>query len=197
MVQEQLGLALNRAGRGDEAERVLLDVIAQQGPSSETYGILGRVYKDRWEATLANGDRFAAAGALTKAIDAYLRGFEADWRDAYPGINAVTLMTLAEPPDPRRAALLPVVSYAVERRIAAGKPDYWDHATRLELAVLAGDQAAAEAALGNALVAVREHWEPETTARNLRLIRAARERRAEPSAWLLDVEQALVRRSKP
>jgi hypothetical protein len=43
LVQEQLGLALNRAGRGAEAERVLLDLIGNRGPSSETYGILGRV----------------------------------------------------------------------------------------------------------------------------------------------------------
>src|SRR6202171_5380319 len=32
LVQEQLGLALNRAGRGDEAERVLLDVLDRRGP---------------------------------------------------------------------------------------------------------------------------------------------------------------------
>jgi len=45
LVQEQLGLAMNRAGRrGAEAERVLLDLLANRGPSSETYGILGRVY---------------------------------------------------------------------------------------------------------------------------------------------------------
>ena len=50
MVQEQLGLALNRADRGEEAESALVDLIARRGPSSETFGILGRVYKDRWEA---------------------------------------------------------------------------------------------------------------------------------------------------
>jgi len=139
MVQEQLGLALNRAGRSDEAERVLLALIERRGPSSETHGILGRVYKDRWEAANKAGDRLLARGTLAKATSAYLAGFESDWRDAYPGINAVTLMELAEPPDPRRLDLLPVVRYAVARRVASGKPDYWDHATQLELAVLAKD----------------------------------------------------------
>ncbi|HSD27634.1 MAG TPA: TRAFs-binding domain-containing protein [Vicinamibacteria bacterium] len=38
MVREQLGLALNRAGRSEEAERTLLAVIDERGPSSETYG---------------------------------------------------------------------------------------------------------------------------------------------------------------
>jgi hypothetical protein len=192
MVQEQLGFALNRAGRGDEAERVLLDLIASRGPSSETLGILGRVYKDRWEAAVKAGETFKARALLTKAIDAYRRGFETDWRDHYPGINVVTLMELKDPPDPEREKLIPVVRYSVARRIAGGKPDYWDWATLLELAVLAKDEAGAGDTLGQALASVREPWEPETTVRNLRLIREARERRGEIVAWAKDVEHALV-----
>lgn len=194
MVQEQLGMALNRAKRRDEAERVLLDVVAKRGPSSETYSILGRVYKDQWEAA---GQVLLADGLLDKAIDAYLKGFEADWRDAYPGINAVTLMELKDPPDPRCAELIPVVTYAVRRRIATGRPDYWDHATLVELAVLAQDKAAATEALAAALANVREVWEPETTARNLRLIREARERRGEQVDWAGQVEEELLRQAAP
>ena len=195
MVQEQLGLALNRAGRGDEAESVLHDLIARRGPSSETYGILGRVYKDRWETAAKSNQNLLAKGLLKKAIEAYLKGFEADWRDAYPGINAVTLMELAEPPDPRREKILPVVAYAVERRIAAGKPDYWDYATRLELAVLANNQDAAINALEDALAIVREPWEAETTARNLRLISEARKKRGESIEWTKEIEEALLART--
>lgn len=184
MVQEQLALALNRAGRGEEAEQVLLELIAKRGPSSETYGILGRVYKDRWEAARQAGSKILAQGLLEKAIDAYLKGFESDWRDAYPGSNAVTLMELKEPPDPRRCELLPVVKYAVNRRVERGTPDYWDHATLLELAVLANDETGAIAALGRALAALREKWEAETTARNLRLICAGRLGRGEEAGWV-------------
>jgi tetratricopeptide (TPR) repeat protein len=194
IVREQLALALNRAGRGDEAERILTTLIEERGPSSETYGILGRVYKDRWEAAAGRGESMLARGLLDKAIAAYLKGFESDWRDAYPGINAVTLMELKAPPDRRRETLIPVVRYAVERRIAAGTPDYWDHATLLELAVLASDEEAAASALGDALANVREAWEAETTARNLRLIREARERRGQPLAWATGVEEELLRR---
>jgi hypothetical protein len=193
MVQEQVALALNRAGRGERAERVLLDLLEKRGPSSETYGILGRVYKDRWDAAVKRGETFLARGLLDKAIDAYRRGFETDWRDAYPGVNAVTLMELKEPPDPQRLQLIPVVEYAVDRKIAAGKPDYWDYATRLELAVLAKDEPRAAEALGQALAAIREGWEPKTTANNLRLIREARERRGEHVAWAEEVEGALLR----
>jgi tetratricopeptide (TPR) repeat protein len=197
LVQEQYAFALNRAGDGEMAEQVLLELIESRGPSSETNGILGRVYKDRWQAARDAGRAIQARGLLKKAIEAYLCGFETDWRDAYPGVNAVTLMELADPPDPRRDELLPVVSYAVKRRIAAGEPDYWDHATLLELAVLARDRDAAAEALGDALAAVRETWEPETTLRNLRLIREAREARGEDEGWLGEVEEALAEAASP
>jgi tetratricopeptide (TPR) repeat protein len=196
MVQEQLALALNRAGKGKEAERTLLDLIKNRGPSSETYGILGRVYKDRWEAASKVGRKTLARGLLDKAIDAYRKGFEADWRDAYPGVNLVTLMEVKDPPDPKREQLIPVVRYAVERKIAMGKPDYWDYATLLELAVLAKDEDRATRALSDALAAIREIWEPETTARNLKLIREARERRGESLAWAKEIEEELRLRTK-
>lgn len=195
MVQEQLGLALNRLGRRDKAERVLTDLIARRGPSSETCSILGRVYKDATADAEAAGDEALARDYLDRAIAAYLQGFETDWRDAYPGINAVTLMELREPPDPRQRDLLPVVRYAAERRVAAGAPDYWDHATLLELAVLARDQEAAAGALATAVAAVREPWEPESTANNLALIRRARERRGQSDAWAEDIEDTLLRRA--
>ena len=192
MVREQQAFALNRVGQSEDAERVLLELIDQRGPSSETYGILGRVYKDRWETAQKSGQTILAKGFIQKAIEAYLRGFETDWRDFYPGINAATLMELKDPPDDRRHKIIPVVTYAVERRIAAGKPDYWDHATLLELAVLGEDEAAANEALANAAAVVREKWEPETTGRNLRLIRETRERQKRGLPWLIQIEDALA-----
>jgi hypothetical protein len=195
LIREQLALALNRAGKGVHAEEILLDLIKSHGESSETCGILGRVYKDRWEAAKKVGNVVLARGLLDRAIDAYLKGFEADWRDAYPGINAITLMTLRTPPDRRKDELVPVVTYAVKRRIASGKPDYWDFATLLELAVIGEDEAAAEDALGNALSAIREVWEPETTVRNLRLIREARESRGAAKPWFLQIESELSNRA--
>ena len=149
------------------------------------------MYKDRWQAASKQGETQLARDLLGQAIHAYLQGFESDWRDAYPGINAVTLMELQDPPDPRRQRLFPVVAYAVERRMATGQPDYWDYATVLELAVLAKDKDRATAALTDALATVRETWEPETTARNLRLIEEARERRQEHIDWVKPIIRAL------
>ena len=196
MVQEQLALALNRDEKGEEAENVLLNLLEKRGPSSETYGILGRVYKDRWEAAYKSRDELLASGLLDQAIEAYVRGFEADWRDAYPGVNAVTLMELKDPPDPRRIKTISVVEYAVDRRIATGKPDYWDFAARLELAILARDKGMAMKSVSNALALLRETWEAETTIRNLRLIREARERRRDTDEWAKQIEESLEKRSK-
>jgi hypothetical protein len=195
MVQEQLALALNRIGMGEEAEKVLKTLIEKGTPGSETYGILGRVLKDRWETARNRGEEILTSVLLDKAIDAYLKGFEADWRDAYPGINAVTLMELKDPPDSRRFEIMPVVTYAVERRIAVGEPDYWDHATILELAILAKDEQKAKSALSHALASVREPWEPETTARNLCLIREIREKRRETIPWAKKIEEELERKA--
>jgi tetratricopeptide (TPR) repeat protein len=196
LVREQLGMALNRLKRREEAEQVLRRVIGEKGPSSETLGLLGRVFKDRWEEAKNAGQGFLADGLLDQAMDAYLKGFESDWRDAYPGVNAVTLMELKEPPDERREKILPLVRYAVERKMAQGKPDYWDYATLLELAVLAGDKEEARKSLGKALAMVRARWEPETTLRNLRLIGEARKARGTTVAWQAEVEAALEQRAK-
>ena len=193
LVQEQLALALNRAGRSDEAEAGLQKLLNKRGASSETLGILGRVYKDRWEQEANAGNKIAARGYLEKAIETYLKGFKADFRDAYPGINAVTLMELKEPPDQRRENLIPVVRFAVEQRVANGTPDYWDYATLLELAVLAKDENQAMDYTAKALSEVREVWEPETTMRNLRLIREAREKRKEDATWIKEIEDALAK----
>jgi tetratricopeptide (TPR) repeat protein len=191
MMREQLGLALNRAGRPADAEKVLKEVIEEYGASPETNGILGRVYKDRYNAALAAGDATMARGCLKRAIDCYLEGFEADWRDAYPGVNAVTLMELAPAPDPRQAAVLPVVRYAASRK-AATSADYWDHATLLELAVLADDREAAETHLADALpLAGDEIFRLRTTADNLRMIRRNRERQGREAKWIEATENQL------
>jgi len=193
MIREQLALALNRAGKDERAQTILEALLQERGPSSETYGLLGRIYKDRWEAAIREGNNLAAKGLLDKAIDAYHQGFEADWRDAYPGINAVILMEIREPPDNRSLQLLPVVQYSVERRIAQGKPDYWDYATRMELAILGGNQEESMKALCDVLASIREIWEPKTTAHSIRLIREARERRGKMQPWLNEIEESLVK----
>ena len=192
LVQEQLGFAHNRLGNHTEAEHVLTTVISKYGASSETNGILGRVYKDLWKKNVEAGQTRIADGFLQKAIESYLQGFEADWRDAYPGVNAVTLMEMTDPVDRRQEHLLPVVRYAVERRLAAKYPDYWDFATLLELNVLLRDQIQANKSLSKALTEIRETWEPKTTANNITMICKVRELRGEKVEWIKEIEIELI-----
>lgn len=193
LVREQLGFALNRLKQDEAAEQVLVEVIEEHGGSSETNGLLGRVYKDRWEEARNAHDEILAQGYLKRAIDTYVAGFEADWRDPYPGLNAVTLMELQDPFDARQGDLLPVVRYSASRRLASTRPNYWDHATALELAVLTRDTDGAQRLLADALASVREYWEPESTARNLRLICEARTRRGENAGWIEILAKELSR----
>ncbi len=201
-VQEQYALALNRDKEGAKAERVLLSLIDKRGPSSETYGLLGRIYKDRWQDAATSGTAtFLARGLLDKAIDAYQRGFDSDPRDYYPGINAVTLMEIRQPPDPRREALVPAVRYALERKMRSAKPGYWEYATAFELAVLGGDPDLASSALASALAESPDSFMLGTTARNLAIIQSAREQRDAAQPWLAEFaatfKQAISSSPKP
>lgn len=186
LVREQLGMALNRDEQRAEAERVLEDLIKERGASPETCGILGRVYKDQYRQALEGGRNAEAVGYRKRAIGMYLRGFEADWRDAYPGINAVQLIHELDPADPRLDELVPVVEYAVRRKIASGDVDYWDHATLLELAILDGDRQAAEEALAGARAARAEGWMLTTTADTVRAIAKRTGKR-----WISAIEREL------
>lgn len=198
LVQEQLGFALNRSAGDDPALRaralaVLEAVEARQGPSPETCGLIGRIHKDRWMQARSEGRDIEARAHLDNAIDAYLRGYFADQRDAYPGINAATLLEVRGDGESleRKNELVPVVRFAVMRRLEGAAADFWDHATMLELDVLGNDRDRATANLGKALAAVRESWEPETTANNLRMIADARAARGEDTDWLEELIAAL------
>ena len=193
LVREQYGFALNRLKRRDEALEVLEGVVKEQGPSSETCGLVGRVYKDRWMEARTAGDRYLAQGYLDEAIRWYVQGFEADWRDAYPGINAVTLLDVRgdAASEERKAEMLPVVRYAVNQRLRRSKPDYWDYATLVELAVLDNDEKSATRLLGDALASQREPWESQTTANNLTVIAEARAARGAAQSWVNGILDAL------
>jgi tetratricopeptide (TPR) repeat protein len=208
LVREQLGFALNRLA-GDEtrpepdrnadrdrALKILQGVEDQQGPNSETCGLIGRIHKDLWDQ-VRRTDARAARGHLKQAIEAYTRGFEADLRDAYPGINAATLLDIqgTDESKGKRDRLVPVVRFAVEQRLRTKAPDYWDYATMLELAVLGNDRDLADENLDSALAIANETWMPETTSRNLSLIREFRAGRGEDVSWLDEIISALNRKA--
>ena len=192
-VRQQLALAYNRRAEeaGDPADRdralqILQQLQGEQGPTSETCGLIGRIYKSQWQEARDRGELPQARGHLKNAIAAYVGGFEADWRDVYPGINAVTLLDVqgGKAGLEQKQRLLPVLRFAVEQRLRAAAPDYWDHATLLEIAVLENDPEQARDALDLALTAATEDWQRKTTAGNLRIIERARGDRGDDVRWL-------------
>ena len=167
LIREQYGLALNRQGRTEDALAVLEQLITDQGARAENCSILGRIHKDLYLTALTAGDVEHAERHRSDAINAYLRGFESDWRDAYPGINAVQLIARGDREDSRLPSLIAVVEYSLRRKIDRGGADYWDHATLLELATLADDESAAGSALDDALASPHEGWMTDTTSDTL------------------------------
>ncbi len=170
IARQQYGFALNRRGDWRKAERVLTKVIDDFGESAETYGLLGRIYKDRYKASDA-GDA-SGRGHLEKAITAYTKGFEAEPMDYYPGVNAITLLVLKNDSEARVEIkrLLPLVMFAVIRQGGADSNNYWTLATLLELAMLDGDKNLVNKILPGLLATDARKWMFQTTLDNLNLI---------------------------
>jgi hypothetical protein len=209
VVVEQLALALNRAaevrdaladeGTSEELRRRALrelDTLPEEQRTSETWGVLGRIYKARFGARRAAGRTREAEADLGKAIEFYERGFRADPRDTYPGVNVVTLRLHRGTAEDGSAVarLIPVVRFAVERAPAPRdrSEEYWQTATRLELAAAERDWQAASRALDELLPIEAAPWMRETTVANLRLQLGAPGTTAETASALTELVAALV-----
>lgn len=193
LVQEQYGFALNRAGEKDKAIEVLTKLIEEKGANSEALGILGRIYKDKYNEAKATS-KFKAKGFLNKAIEIYTEGFQTDLRDFYPGINAATLKFTRGDED--TADFAKVVEYSVltslekKSKISTGKSssnfdDYWPQATLLELALLQNNQEKAFDYLAAAISTPHEKWQTDSTANNLELFKVQGD-------WVEEVIQELL-----
>ena len=188
IVKQQFALALNRRNQPDDREkalRILDELLKDRGHDSETLGIKGRIHKDTYKEAAQTG-RITAAAALDNAIDAYTKGFEADPRDYYPGVNAINLLMQKDDTEALKEVvrLLPLVSFAVERRGGASSGNYWDLATVLELACIGDDWATANRVLPKVILAATNSFETATTLGNLRLLKKALERTAREVAKL-------------
>jgi MAP3K TRAFs-binding domain len=198
IVKQQFALALNRRNRSDDREKalkILAELLKNRGPDSETLGIKGRIHKDVYKEA-AQAGRITATAALDDAIDAYTKGFEADPRDYYPGVNAINLLMQKDDTEALKevARLLPLVSFAVERRGGASSSNYWDLATVLELACIGDDWATANRVLPKVILAAMNSFETATTLGNLRLLKQALERATREVAKLDGIlDELLVR----
>jgi len=196
---EQRSFALNRRnmdGDRDVALRDLELIISDYGDNPETCGLIGRIYKARYiEAAGINLDEQDLSPALLKlqredtlprgylgrAIDWYERGFNADPRDFYPGVNEATLRFVRGniEDNEKLIDLLPALSFAVARMGGISSSDYWVVATVLELSVLREHWETVERILEVMLTLNPFSWMLKTTRDNLNLIKEVRRLRGE------------------
>ena len=188
-IKEQLAFALNRAGEDKEAEQIFIEILKEYGDNSETLGLLGRIYKDRWKKET---NPILKKSWLKKSIDTYIQGFKSDPRDAYPGVNAITLMLTLEDEDPRLKEILPVVLFATKQRLEQSNPDYWDYATLMELEVASRHKKEALDALYSALPLVTEDWMTKTTLDTIVMLRDKWLDSGEDVEWLDEILEGLM-----
>ena len=177
---------------------VLHEVLAEgTGPGSD---VLHRWEADKWAPKETAGESNHAVPTNARKITSfhdfvvwhYHRGFHADWRDYYPGVNLEALLHVARNEEAQRvlASIVPVVQFAVTCRLEQDPEDSWKHATLMALAVLGDEEHAAWDLVDDALASVREDFQPRTTANNIRMLAAAVE--PDGAGWRHDVAAALV-----
>jgi hypothetical protein len=187
LVRQQLAMALNRRnGPGDRERAIaLLEDLASKREDSEVLGLLGRIHKDLYRET-------NDPAHLDRAIDAYRRGHRATSDDYYPGVNLATLLWTKGTPPAREelAEILPELQVMLDRQAASGRVDYWNVATRIEIACLSGAWERARALVLEARLRAPAPWMAETTAANLRLL--ARSGGAQEKRQLHEIAAMLV-----
>lgn len=169
LVKEQYAFALNKTGNRNQAKVELENIIQQKGPDPETNGILARVYKDEFLDFRQKGSEMLAKSALNRALETYKQGFDADWRDFYPGINLVSLAKIAGN-DKLLEEYLPVVEFSTKQKSA--DPDYWILASMAEIQVIKEEFEQAKEHLVKAISFIpdKEFWMLKTTLNNFQLL---------------------------
>ncbi|MBL8089759.1 MAG: hypothetical protein KF758_14340 [Anaerolineales bacterium] len=154
---------LNRIGRVDEAIIKIENILADFPNDSKSITYLGRIYKEMWTSAWKpirdKNKRFKQAFDsyhwLIKSIDIYMKGFQIDLNDYYPGINAFTLSMIVlhladkfgkgksiDPDITRIRKQLPslrntlVFGLESKMQVEADKTDYWTLISYAELKLL-------------------------------------------------------------
>lgn len=160
---------LNRVGRVNEAIVRLENILRDFPEDNKSTAYLGRIYKDMWtdswnkvqDKNKRLRQAFNTYHWLIQSIDIYMKGFQADLREYYPGINAFTLSTIAihladkfdskKTPDPditRIRLALPglrsALQFCLESKLSIeqDKADYWALVSLAELRLFTSDDVA-------------------------------------------------------
>jgi len=174
-VQQLYALALNRLGEQDKAIGIMEHLISQTGGDAESYGILGRIYKEKYENSKKSNDSSLTQIFLDEAIYNYKLGFEKQPDDYYTGANVVNLLMQRQDDTSKNELkkMLPRVRESLKNKMADSVPDYWIYATALELSCIAKEWDEAEKQVNLALKLNPDRWMMETTLYNLNMLKPA------------------------
>jgi hypothetical protein len=154
-------LHLNVLGRVDEAIVKLESLLTEFPNDSESTSYLAKIYKEMWTKSWEHipnkrqrlKSAYNSYHWLIKSINIYLQGFYIDLNNYYPGVNALTLSTMAvyladkfenaDDPDPEITKIrqeLPnlqsALIFALEQKTDDEQTDYWTLISLAELRVL-------------------------------------------------------------
>jgi hypothetical protein len=169
VVGQQVAMALNRIGTPTHsllAEELLRKIMSEHDSDSESLGILGRVYKDRW---LQHRYRDPKNGFLYGALEAYWKGMRSNTSEIYPAINVLTLLRVADCDPQTLSRFANYIKWLLDARVE-NERDYFDFATRVELYVVTPEFGKASEKMDDLLGAAEARWQLETTAQNLSLL---------------------------
>ncbi len=155
---------LNRLGRVDEAIVKIENLLKDFPNDIDAISLLGRVYKEMWtsswkhinDKTKRLKSAFDSYHWLIKSADIYLKGFHHDLNNYYPGVNALTLSTIAlyladkfddkKNPDPdithirqKIAEVYGALAIGLEEKAEDDNADYWTLISLAELRVLTAE----------------------------------------------------------
>ncbi len=174
---QQLAFALNRRGAAGDvarAEAILRRLMAEGSENGETFGLLARIYKDRYYAALEDEAPATESKALLdEAIQLYRQGFSADTNNYYPAIALMHLLVeqgttaaLQEAND-----LSGFIAFSLAHVISTGRDDVWVYASAITVSALGGQWDKAEAHLNSMLSHLEVPWMATTTRRDLERLR--------------------------
>lgn len=116
-------------------EKCLIDF----GKDAETYGLLGRVYKDFYKETFETEVK-KKEGFLNKAIETYLEGFNLEPSNYFTGINVANLLFIKNTSDAllKMREILTIINFTLSSNDIY-EHDYWALATKLNAKILMQD----------------------------------------------------------
>ncbi|WP_028864898.1 TRAFs-binding domain-containing protein [Psychromonas aquimarina] len=182
---EQYVFAANRLANEVTRKVALVDLLENiNKPSTETWALKGRIYKDCWQLSLAHED--IAQTHLEATINAYRQGSHLDIRDAYPAINLATLLRIrgrSQDLFEMRKVLnnieynlfvstnaLDLVNGMQFNMSGRREADYWDMATVFEMSIINHRFDDAMALINVLIDKHTEHWMLLTTLNNISLM---------------------------